>query len=95
MLISTTNGPVQSHVGIIVVQMLHAAVGVLDLHHRPLADEQPRQADGLVEGPTAVAAQIEDHGIDALPDEIVENFVYILGSALKVGLAAAIAAMSR
>ena len=58
--------PRPGHAGIDVVEVLHAAVGVLDLHHRPVVDEQPGEVDGLGERAAAVAAQVEDHGVDAL-----------------------------
>ena len=38
------------------VQGLDAAVGVLDLDHGPLVDEQPGEVDGFVEPAAAIAA---------------------------------------
>ena len=49
-----------------VVVGLHVAVGVLDLHHRPVVDEQAGQADGLGQRAAAVGAEVEDHGVDSL-----------------------------
>ena len=79
------------HARLRVVQVLHAAVGVFHLHHRPLVDEQPGEADGLVERAAAVAAQVEDHRVDVLAVEVVENVADVAGGALEVGHAAAVA----
>ena len=56
--------PGDARIGVVVG--LHAAVGVLDLHDRPVVDEQAGQVDRLGERAAAVAAQVEHHGVDAL-----------------------------
>ena len=66
LLISTTSGPCQTTPGPVVVQVLHAAEGVFDLHDRPFAGEQPGEADGLGQRPAAVVAEVEDHRVDVL-----------------------------
>ena len=70
---------------VVVVVVLHAAVGVLDLHDRPFVDEQAGQADRLGQRAAAVAAQVEHHGIDALGVEVVEDLAHVAGGALEIG----------
>ena len=56
--------PGDGRVGIVVGS--DAAVGVFDLHHRPVVEEQAGEADRFGQRAAAVEAQVEHHGVDAL-----------------------------
>ena len=60
---------------------------ILDLHHRPLVDEQAGERDRLVEKSAAVASEVEHHGVDALGLEAVNQLPAIVGATHGIGVA--------
>ena len=88
LLMTTTSGPFQIDVRIGIGVGRDAAVGVLDLDHRPVVDEQAGEVDGLGQRAAAVGAEVHHHGVDALVLEVFEDAVDVAGGALVVGLAA-------
>ena len=79
-------GAVPGNTGIDVVILLDPLLGILDLHDRPLVDEQARQRDRLGERAAAVVAQIEADAVDPLRAEVVDQLLCVAGAALVVGL---------
>ena len=67
----------------------HPAVGVLDLDHRPVVDEEAGEVDGLGQRAAAVGAEVHDHGLDALLLEVLQDAVHVAGGALEIGPALA------
>ena len=84
LLVKTTSGPAQEMLGSGSLYGADQSVGVLDLHHRPVVEEQSGQADRFGKRAAAVAAQVEHDRIDALALEVVENVVDVAGGALEV-----------
>ena len=80
--------PGPGDVRVVVFLGLDLAVGVLDLHHLAVADEQAGEADRLAQRSAAVPADIENDRIDALAAEVVENSPHVVGGALEGGAAA-------
>ena len=78
-----------------VVEDLFRAVGELDLHHRPLVDEQSRERLGFRQETAAVAAQVDDETVDLLDLELLDQAAHIAGGAAIVDVAGALTVVVR
>ena len=75
--------------GVGVAVHLQAAHRVAHLHDRALVDEEAGEVDSLGEQAAAVAAQVDDEGLDALVLQLADEFGHVLcrGVLVEIGRA--------
>ncbi len=66
--------------------LLNAAVGVLDLNDRATVDEQTGQVDRFGQATATVLAEVENHSIDVLLLEIIEDSTNVTSAAAEITL---------
>src|SRR5690606_37144216 len=74
---------------VLVGQHVDTAIGVAYQHGGSLFDEQAGQLGGFLQGAAAVVAQVDDHAVDLLLLQLVEQTFDVTGGALVVRVAGA------